>query len=98
MQQIKLSQNKTATIDDDDFQRCSEHRWYFNQGKARTTLGGEKVSLHNFIMQTRETVQAVDKNYLNCQKSNLQIKPLKGAWANPKNNPQLDPRYKHWFE
>jgi hypothetical protein len=65
MKKIKLSRGKTALIDDDDFERVSQFRWYINENAEKTKLyamrsklkseegilKGTKVYMHRFILQ-----------------------------------------------
>lgn len=83
MKKIELTQGKVALIDDDDFDRVSQHHWYAK--KSRNTFYAEKavridgkqtsVKMHRFIMGHRkgEDIDHGDGNGLNNQKVNLRI-------------------------
>lgn len=88
MKTIKLTQNQTTIIDDEDFDRVKQHKWCaLEQPKYKenkfmavtniTHLDGrrETVYLHRFIMNAPKGlhVDHKDRNPLNNQKSNLRI-------------------------
>ncbi len=68
MKKIKLSRGKTAIIDDEDFERVSQFKWYINENAEKTklyamrsrlkseeeTVTGTKVYMHRFILQIVE--------------------------------------------
>ena len=68
MKKIKLSRGKSAIIDDDDFERVSQYKWYINENAEKTKLyamrsklkseegivKGTKVYMHRFILQVVE--------------------------------------------
>jgi len=79
VKQIELTQGKVATVDDDDFERLNQQKWYFNQGYAirrRPGLRGQPgIFMHREILGTpygMETDHA-DGNKLNNCKVNLRI-------------------------
>jgi hypothetical protein len=73
MKKIKLSRGKTATVDDEDFARLSEFKWYINENAEKTKLyamrsrlkeeeglyPGTKVYMHRFIMNVKDKATAV---------------------------------------
>ena len=38
MKKIKLSRGKSAIIDDEDFERVSQFKWYINENAEKTKL------------------------------------------------------------
>ena len=68
MKKSKLSRGKSAIIDDDDFERVSQFKWYINENAEKTklyamrsrlkseedTVTGTKVYMHRFILQIVE--------------------------------------------
>lgn len=68
MKKIKLSRGKVAIIDDEDFERVSQFKWYINENAEKTklyamrsklkseegTVKGTKVYMHRFILQVVE--------------------------------------------
>ncbi|MBP7284858.1 MAG: hypothetical protein KBA66_24950 [Leptospiraceae bacterium] len=68
MKKIKLSRGKSAIIDDDDFERVSQFKWYINENAEKTklyamrsrlkseedTVTGTKVYMHRFILRIVE--------------------------------------------
>lgn len=71
-----------ANVDDEDFDRINQHRWYrlVVRGSltiyARTIIGDRTVYMHRMVMEPVPddmTVEHDDRNGLNCVKSNLII-------------------------
>ena len=73
MKKIKLSRGKSAIIDDDDFERVSQYKWYINENAEKTKLyamrsklkseegivKGTKVYMHRFILQVVEKTAVI---------------------------------------
>ncbi len=80
MKQIPLTQGKSATVDDADFEWLNQWKWYCNNDYAtRKTLGGEKwrkkLSMHRVIIKAlpHQSVDHKDGNPLNNCRSNLRF-------------------------
>lgn len=86
MKQIALTQGKSAMVDDEDFQKVSEHRWLAHRSRnksgelwyARRTFYDKngrrkREALHSFILDTVCEVDHKDRDGLNCQRDNLRI-------------------------
>jgi len=84
MQEIELTQNKYAIIDDEDFERVNQFKWYANysNGYWRAVRHikkdtGKRASqlMHRFIMNTSKGMDTDHKNHngLDNRKSNLRI-------------------------
>lgn len=75
MKEIQLTQGKVAIVDDEDFERVSKYKWYYNERYAKTTIHYKKVYLHKFLMECPKGMQVdhKDGDTLNNQKSNLRI-------------------------
>ena len=79
--EIQLTQGKVAIVDDEDFERINQWKWYYGGGyagrnKKRTKGIPRGLSLHCFIMGKPSDgleVDHIDGNKLNNQKSNLRI-------------------------
>lgn len=81
MKLIKLSQNKFAQVDDEDFEIVNKHKWSLKKNEKSNTYYAirsypKTVYLHRFIMKVYDKsiwIDHKDRNGLNCQKSNLRI-------------------------
>lgn len=87
---INLTQGKKTIIDDEDLERVSKHKWYYNERYAKTRMGKNKVYLHKFIANdyTSDITDHIDGDTLNNRKSNLRKCTAKeNTWnRRPKNN------------
>ena len=82
MKKIKLERGGLeAIVDDQDFERASNHRWYPDYRKNGTiyvkgTVDGKQVRLHRFILELSPGVGHVDHedgDGLNNSRSNLKF-------------------------
>lgn len=74
MKFIELGHGNKAIIDDDDFDRVNQYKWYLSAyGYACTSRG--RVYLHRFVLNYtgRKVIDHIDRNSLNNQKDNLRI-------------------------
>lgn len=88
MKKIKLTQGKVALVDDEDFERVNQYKWYADHNKKRNVYVAKRsyksngvpktMLLHQFIMGTIErghdfSIDHINHDTLNNQKSNLRI-------------------------
>src|ERR1044071_1696611 len=75
MKLIPLTQSKFALVDDSDFERIRQYKWYYNDGYAITYHKGKRIRMHRLIMNAPDGVDVDhrDTNKLNNQKSNLRL-------------------------
>ncbi len=89
MREIQLTQGKMALVDDEDFEKVSQFKWFaiynkktnaFSAGKKIRGLDNKKriIYMHQFIMGshlkgTNYSVNHIDSNLLNNQKINLRV-------------------------
>ncbi len=89
MQKIPLTQGKIALIDDSDLTRVGPLKWqahrmrhiWYAEHSWRTLSGTKAVKLHRFILGITDPniqVDHIDRDGLNCQKSNLRVCEFKG--------------------
>jgi len=81
MKEIKLTQDKIALVDDDDFEYLNQFKWCANKLRntfyAIRTLKKTKISMHREIMKTQlennigKIIDHIDGYGLNNQKYNL---------------------------
>jgi len=81
MKEIRLTQNKVALVDDEDFDYLNQFKWYalksrntFYAQRTKVINGKEcTLKMHRVIMQTPNNLEVdyIDHNGLNCQKSNM---------------------------
>jgi hypothetical protein len=71
--QIQLTQGFYTTIDTDDFERVSEHSWCYYKGYAEARMGGRKIYLSRFIMDTPDDFDCdhINHDRLDNRKGNL---------------------------
>src|SRR5436190_10717352 len=64
-----------ALCDDEDFEVLSRHRWFLRDGYAVKRGGERNISMHRFLMkaQAGQSVDHIDRNRSNNQKSNLRF-------------------------
>lgn len=62
-----------AIVDVEDYPRVKDYKWYYRKGYVATTVNGEKVFLHRFIMNTPKGffVDHKNGNTLDNRKENL---------------------------
>lgn len=82
MKEISLTKGMTALIDDEDFDKVKEFKWYAHESRpgkfyARSDFPGRKrVFLHRFIMNIDDPkiqVDHIDGNKMNNTRSNLRL-------------------------
>lgn len=80
MKKIKLTQNKTALVDNDDFEELNKFKWYANRHgntfyAVRSLANGSKRLMHRCILNTPTSNETdhKDGNGLNNQRKNLRI-------------------------
>lgn len=60
----------STQLDDEDYEKCKEHSWFYLRGYAATKLNYKNVYLHVFILGFKG-IDHKDGNRLNNQRSNL---------------------------
>lgn len=78
MREIKSKSGEISIVDDDDFERVSQHRWYYSCGRKGNryfAASAGKILLHRFIMnaQVGTQVDHLNGNKLDNRKKNLRI-------------------------
>lgn len=86
MKKLKLTQNKFALVDDEDFEFLNQMKWFFNLKNKQSSgyaqrnkyLGSKKyktVYMHREIMKARDgqEVDHINGNSLDNRKSNLRL-------------------------
>ena len=76
MKHIKLTQNKYAIVDDEDFEWLNSSKWHLHNRKyAATKIGGRLVLMHRLIMSTPEDMHTdhINHNGLDNQRTNLKV-------------------------
>ena len=89
MNEIILTQGKIALVDDDDFDKLSSLKWYFDNGYARTNVyvegkGRRSIFMHRFILSPPKNKQVdhINHNGLDNQKANIRIVDAKDNQRN----------------
>lgn len=79
MREIKLTQGQVALVDDEDYDRVSQHTWHavwrYNSFRAQGYVHGVPMLMHRFILNLSDTSRVDHKNgvFLDNQKHNLRI-------------------------
>ena len=79
MMEIKLNKGFIALVDDEDFEYLNQFKWSThpsgNTIYVRRFSQYKRILMHRIIMnvQKGESIDHIDHNGLNCQKSNLRI-------------------------
>lgn len=92
MKYIPLTQNKSAIVDDADFERLSEYKWqYSSQGYAvhstSRKLGKQtKLRMHRLVMNARkgDFIDHKNRDRLDNRKENLRIATISQNISNSK--------------
>lgn len=72
MKKVPLNKGKFALVDDDDFERVSQHKWvYSNRGYARRIHRGKTIHMHRFVMSSDTLYDHINRDKLDNRKSNL---------------------------
>ena len=74
MKRIKISQNREAIVDDEDFEKVSQWKWSYHHS-GYVVRGKPQVSLHRLVMgaKKRQYIDHVNGNKLDNRKSNLRF-------------------------
>jgi hypothetical protein len=81
MKELVLTQSKRTVVDDADHDRVSRRHWSVQHVAqhwyAFTTIGGERVYLHRFLLGCPDSqrVKHIDGDTLNNQRANLRAEP-----------------------
>lgn len=99
MKQIKLTKNKFALVDDEDYNYLNQWKWYFCQNGyvARSTWKPRQmIYIHRLLLNCNKTqfVDHIDGNKLNNQKSNLRICTQKENSRNKRKTKPLTSMFK----
>lgn len=112
MKEIKLTQNRVAIVDDDDFERLNQYKWhaYMNRNtfyaiRQISKINGEKatISMHREIMNTPKDIQIDHKfgNGLDNRKDNLRLctqQENRFNQKNPNKNNKLGIKGIRWYK
>jgi hypothetical protein len=78
MKEIPLTQGKVALVDDEDFERVSQHKWYAHKSRrswyAKTAIRrGKQISMHHFLVGDAmgKEIDHKNGNGLDNQRGNL---------------------------
>lgn len=98
MKIISLNHNKSAIVDDEDYEELSKYKWYCNYGYAVRGINGgkSKVHMHKFIMNTPDGMHTdhINGNKLDNRKCNLRICTSRQNQMNSKSKRNSSSKYK----
>lgn len=105
MKEIPLTQGKVALVDDEDFERVSQYKWYYDKQKntakrsitiSQRTRKPEYLSQLLCPVQNKKTgIKYFDGNSLNFQKNNMLVLSVSYLYqgTNRKKNRKLTSEY-----
>lgn len=109
MKLIGLTQGKFAMVDDEDFERLNQFKWYAHKGPHNNTYYAirniktnnpkkrqKKIQMHRVVMNivnTKLIIDHKDRNGLNCQKYNLRIATVSQNAMNKQANKNSSSKY-----
>jgi|ERR1041385_775171 hypothetical protein len=97
---LKLSNSPLEMIiDDEDYERCSRHKWVLighRGSRIFATIRKKSVGIGRFLLGYKGnlTIDHIDRNFLNCRKENLRIATLSQNNANKLKQPGRSSIYK----
>jgi len=100
MEEIILTQNKVALIDDEDYDLIKKYKWctsnYHGHYYAATEVNNRTIKMHRLILNVPEylDVDHIDNNGLNNQKSNIRICTASQNAMNTKKHSDARSKYK----
>ena len=99
MKEILLTQNRYAIVDDEDYERINEHKWYYKTPYAARRVKGivNKVIMHRVIMGDIPEgleVDHINGNKLDNRKCNLRICKRSDNSKNVSKRPGYSSRFK----
>lgn len=77
MKEIQLTQGKVAIVDDEDYERVSQHKWGYSvsrkgfAGYAKSRFGGKYNYLHRYIMGAEGNIDHINGDTLDNRRCNL---------------------------
>lgn len=75
MKTIPLAHGKVALVDDEDFERVNQFKWYADKPRyiwyAVRREGRTKIKLHQFIFPGYKLIDHKNRDGLDCRKENL---------------------------
>lgn len=100
MKTIKLTQNKIALVDDEDFEYLNQFKWLCANGYAirKISINGKRktIWMHRLIMNTPDDMQTdhIHHDPLDNRKENLRICTRQQNGMNRKSNKNSTSKYK----
>ncbi len=74
--EIPLTQGKVALVDDEDYERVSQRKWWrWANGYAAAYIDGKVIPLHRFILNAKkgDEIDHINTNKLDCRRANLRL-------------------------
>jgi len=100
MKTIRLTKNKLALVDDDDYSNLIKYRWHSVEGSrnwyAGGTINGKPIAMHRLILNapSDKEVDHINGNGLDNRKNNLRLCTRQQNTWNSRRNRKGNTRYK----
>ena len=102
MKEIQLNRGMVALVDDEDFERVNQFKWYAKKSKrtyyaVHTIHKHGKIKMHRFILNVNNAdiqVDHVDRNGVNNQKENMRLCTNRQNTYNKSPKPNCSSKFK----
>lgn len=74
MKLIRLTKNKFAKVDNEDFESLNQYKWHYNDGYAERKENGKHIKMHRELLNAQTSlVDHINGDTLDNQRKNLRL-------------------------